>query len=85
MWAYYDAPEVSVTVGEFPLSRYQWDTKWVAFHACSHCACVMQHTSIDQQGKDKVGLNARMADPEMIADIPVRLFDGSDSWKFISG
>jgi len=83
LWVYYDASDVSVVVGQFPISRYKWGTGRVTFHSCSHCACVVQHTSTDEQGNDKVGINARMASPETIKDLPLRVFDGADTWQFI--
>jgi hypothetical protein len=36
-----------------------------------------------KEGATKMAVNARMMDPEEIADIPVRRFDGASSWTYL--
>ena len=47
------------------------------------CACTTHYTSNRKDGSVKVGVNTRMAEHESIKDVPVRLFDGANTWKYI--
>ena len=83
LWAYYTGEQVSIIQKDHLIETYQWATKKITFHACSKCACTTHYTGIRKDGSVKVGINTRMAEHELIKDIPVRLFDGANTWKYI--
>jgi hypothetical protein len=45
----------------------------------------MYHSCIGKEGTPRVGVNSRMAEPEISPTVPVRLFDGADTWEYING
>lgn len=83
LWAYYDADQMTLDTQGHKLSTYQWGDKRITFHSCHHCGCLMYHSCINQEGIARVGINARMAEPEISKDMTIRLFDGADSWTYI--
>jgi hypothetical protein len=83
-WAYYDESEIAVTRGSHSISTYQWLNKRITFHSCGNCSSVMYHSCLGEDGTPRVGINSRMAEPEISQEIPVRLFDGADTWGYIN-
>jgi hypothetical protein len=52
------------------------------FHFCGVCGC-MTHSvvrAVNAQGRHRVTVNLRLAEPEQVGAIPVRHFDGFDTW-----
>jgi hypothetical protein len=84
LWAYYDEEQVTVTTSSHPISTYKWGNEKITFHSCSNCGCVMYHSCIGKDGTPRVGINSKMAEPEIPQELPVRLFDGADTWKYIN-
>ena len=54
----------------------------LGFHFCPTCGCVAYWRGLEgnAQGRRRVAVNLRLTDPEMIADVPIRHFDGLDKW-----
>ena len=54
----------------------------IEFHFCPVCACVAfwraRHT--DAQGRRRIAVNLRLAEPAAVADIPIDHFDGLDTF-----
>ena len=84
LWAYYVADQVAVVAGELPVSSYVWGQKRITFHSCGNCGCITHYSCIRDDGTPKVGINSRMAAPESTEGIPVLLFDGADTWEYIT-
>jgi hypothetical protein len=82
-WAYYKPADVTVTVKTTPTETYQWGDKMIDFHHCSNCGCLTHYTSTDPSS-DRLAINTRMCSLEDTKDIPIRLFDGADTWKFLN-
>jgi hypothetical protein len=53
------------------------------FHFCPTCGCVAYWRGLapNAEGKFRVGVNLRLSEPGPVAQIPIRHFDGFDSWK----
>jgi hypothetical protein len=55
----------------------------IEFHFCSACGCVAywraQHADAD--GRRRIAVNLRLADPGLVADLPIDRFDGLDSFE----
>ncbi|HSG90924.1 MAG TPA: GFA family protein [Pseudomonadales bacterium] len=55
----------------------------IEFHFCPACACVTwwrgRHAEAD--GRRRVAVNLRLADPEQVAAVPIRHFDGLTTFE----
>lgn len=65
------------------LVEYSWGDKDLIFNTCATCGCTVSWTPSAPDSVDRMAVNMAMADPADIADIPVRHFDGADTWDFI--
>lgn len=65
-----------------PTSGYLRGDKEIEFLFCATCGCTMAWRALaaDTDGRILASVNARMAQPEQVADIRVRHFDGLN-WK----
>ena len=56
----------------------------IAFHSCVTCGGTTHWSPIKPQpGNPWMAVNLAMAEPSLIAGIPVRHFDGAESWRFL--
>lgn len=78
LWAYFTPAEVTVT-GE--TDTYVQGDRTLATHRCRACGCVSHWSSLT--GADRMGVNVRLMDPAALAAIPVRRFDGADTWTYL--
>lgn len=83
LWAYYTRQKVKVVGSTEARTAYLWGDKCIEFYHCKTCGCTTHYESIAKDPGSRIALNARMMWPEDIADIPVRTFDGADTWKFL--
>ncbi len=60
---------------------YAWGDKMLAFQRCRTCGCTTHYLPLDDTRR--MAVNVRMSDPEQINDVPIRRFDGADSWAFL--
>lgn len=77
--AYYSPAQVRIT-GD--TATYCWGDRQLDFHRCAVCGCPT-HWSLRAGGGDRMGVNARLMDPVVVAAARVRRFDGADTWKFL--
>ncbi|MEL6838816.1 MAG: GFA family protein [Pseudomonadota bacterium] len=81
LWIYALIPRITVTGPTTPYARGE---KSLAFHHCQTCGCTTHWENLDPQGDDaRMAVNLRLADPEVIATVRVRHFDGADTWAFL--
>ena len=71
-WSYYRPADVAVT-GE--TDTYVWGDRCLALHRCRECGCVTHWSPL--VAIDRMGVNARLFDPAVIADLPVRKLDNA--------
>src|SRR6266851_3786271 len=76
LWAYYSPGDVQVTNGSTDI--YMWGGKRVEFHRCKYCGCITHYN-----GPTRMGVNARLMEPEVLARARVRQFDGVDTRKYL--
>jgi hypothetical protein len=85
LWAYYPATRVTIT-GLDATSAYvrhdRPDTGDIAFHHCRTCGCTTHWSPVDPT-HDRMGVNARLMEPEVVAAARVRRLDGADTWEFL--
>jgi hypothetical protein len=80
LWAYYSPKDVRVTNPD--TDTYAWGQKQTEFHRCEHCGCVTHWVATDKT-RDRMGVNARMMAPEILANVRVRRLDGADTWQYL--
>ena len=76
LWAYYPPARVRVLPSDPPTDIYTWKDRSLEFHRCRVCGCVSHWAAADQEG-DRMGVNARLMDPEVLAGARVSQVDGA--------
>lgn len=81
LWAYgFIGHDIDITG---PSQAYRRaDSGDIDFHFCPTCGCVTHYVGRDAnaQGRHQTAVNLRLSDPDAIATLPVRHFDGHDSF-----
>lgn len=83
LWAYgHEGEDVQASGAT---QAYAWGDQSLGFHFCPRCGCVAfwRATSAAADGRRRMAVNLRLAEPDDVAHIPVNRFDGLDS--FTSG
>lgn len=65
-------------------AAYMWRTDSpLTFEFCSRCGCVVcwRGTRLDEDGKRRIAVNLRLAEPEAVAGIVLDIFDGLDTFE----
>lgn len=79
LWAYdYEGEGIEVSGGTRPYAR----GNSLEFHFCPACGCIAFWRGLqeDQQGRRRIAVNLRLAEPEAVAKIPIDHFDGLDTF-----
>lgn len=71
--AYYKLTEVSVSGAT---DVYMWGDRMIEFHRCKICGNPTHWSPVDRT-YDRMGVNARLMDPSMLAAASIRTFDGA--------
>jgi len=79
LWAYYSPKDVSVPTGL--TDTYSRPPKKIEFHRCKTCGCVTHWSPTD--GRNGMGVNARLMEPDVLARARVRRLDGLKTWKYL--
>ena len=77
--AYYSPREVAVQ-GE--TDTYVHGDRTLALHRCKVCGCTTHWSPLDP-ALDRMGVNARLMPPAILAAARIRKFDGADTWTFL--
>jgi hypothetical protein len=80
LWAYYLPAQVRITGGATDV--YMWDDKSIEFHRCRDCGCVTHWVPVDS-AMNRMGVNARLLPPEVLAGARVLRLDGADTEQYI--
>ncbi len=81
LWAYYTPADVRV-VGD--TATYCWGDKTIDFHHCATCGSTTHWSPREQRDTHRMGINARLLAPDVLAAARVRRLDGaSDDWKYL--
>ena len=75
LWAYYNPNQVRIAQ-DVPTHIYQLDDRSLTFHRCAECGCVT-HWSAVKPDHPRMGVNARLLAPDVLAAARVRKFDGA--------
>ena len=79
LWAYYSPKRVRFTT-DGATDVYVWGDKMLVLHRCKVCGCITHWLAIEPD-HDRMGVNARLMPPEILAKARVRRFDGADTWQ----
>lgn len=80
LWIYgHEGEEVAVTGHTQTYAR----GTALHFHFCAVCACVVswRGAKIDAQGRRRLAVNVRLAEPATVAQLPIDHFDGLESFE----
>ena len=62
---------------------YVWGDKSIALHHCGVCGCATHWKSIDPNQTERMGVNARLLEPAVIAGLRIRRIDGAETWELL--
>jgi hypothetical protein len=82
-WAYFERHEVDISAPAGSTIAYVQGDRTLAVHSCRTCGCTPYWLSLDNEPNGRMAVNFRMCDPSLWDGIPVRRFDGADTWKFL--
>jgi hypothetical protein len=80
LWAYgHENQEVRVSG---PTKVYCRENGDLGFHFCANCGCIAYWRPLNAKpdGRHRMGVNLRLAEPASVAAIPVDHLDGFDTW-----
>lgn len=75
--AYYGLADVVV---QGDTDTYSWGDHMLAFHRCKVCGCGTHWYPLGTPTLDRMGVNARLLPPDVLARACVRRFDGAETW-----
>jgi hypothetical protein len=79
LWAY-DFEGEAITVSGPTQAYVRGDS--LGFHFCPTCGCVAFWRSLtEENGRRRIAVNLRLAEPDPVAQIPIDRFDGLNSWE----
>jgi hypothetical protein len=76
LWAYYQRPQVRFAAKSGPTDVHMWGYHDLEFRRCCTCGCIT-HWSAANPAYERMGVNARLMAPEVLAAIPVSHGDGA--------
>ena len=82
LWAYYSPRQVRLLPPGAATDTYMWNDRSLAFHRCPTCGCVTHWSAVDP-AYDRMGVNARLLPPDVLAQARVRHLDGAVSGQYI--
>jgi hypothetical protein len=83
LWAYYKAATVRVEHKRGATADYLWGERRLRFVRCARCGCVTHWEFARRSPKSRMGVNARLLDPEVLSDLRIRRLDGARTWKYL--
>ena len=81
LWAYYPPDRVRMPSPDLPTDVYVWGRRAIEFHRCRTCGCVSHWIAADGK-KNRMGVNARLMGPEILAGARVRHRDGAGTNRY---
>ena len=85
LWIYdYEGERITLTG---PTSKYLWGEKSIGFHFCPACGCVACWRGVrpNADGRRRMAVNVRLSEPEAVARLSIRHFDGFDKFEDLPG
>lgn len=83
LWAYYRARSVRVEHARGAIDAYRWGERRIRFVRCARCGCVTHWERARPPADARIGVNARMFDPELLRGVRIRALDGAKTWEYL--
>jgi len=84
LWAYSYVGDRITTNG--PTKAFSRGGAQLEFHFCTDCGCLsFWKATHETEGRRRVAVNLRMADPKQVRNIPIKMFDGLTTMMPIVG
>lgn len=80
LWAYYDPWEVTVCAAEDDIAGYVRESRLLRFCHCRHCGCPTHWEGFHPEVR-RVGINARLLEPEVVDEAHIRRIDGAYDYE----
>lgn len=77
LWAYFKASTVKLKAEPQALESYSWGRKGLRFVRCTNCGCVVAWERVVPAPEWKMGVNARLFEPEQLGAVRIKLLDGA--------
>jgi len=77
LWAYYPLDQERVLPPDPPTNIYMWNDRMIELHHCRSSGCISHWTPVDRE-HNRMAVNARLMDPEILAGASVRYIDGAN-------
>ncbi|HEY1447732.1 MAG TPA: GFA family protein [Caulobacteraceae bacterium] len=81
LWAYYNPSEVTLVTPDAAIDGYVHGDRMLTLHHCRVCGCTTHWSPMDET-HPRMGVNARLFEPEILAGAKVRRLDGADTWTY---
>ncbi len=82
LWAYVDSADADLGGLDGKTDTYVWNGRHVDFHHCRTCGCVT-HWSPRDPVRNRLAVNARLLDPDILAAARVRYLDGANTGQYL--
>ncbi len=82
-WVYFEWGTVTIDAAPGAMQAYVQGDRTLRTIRCRHCGCVTHWEPISAEAGAKHGVHLGNFDPELIASVRVRRFDGADTWRFL--
>ena len=76
LWAYYRPEEIVIEGATVGYARADIPIATIKFHHCPRCGTITHWATLTQLKLKKMGVNARLMDPEDLVGVEVRPSDG---------
>jgi hypothetical protein len=83
LWVYYEFGSVKISGNPEHTQEYIQGDRTLRTMRCKSCGCVTHWEPLDAKPGARHGVNLRNFDPKLVESVPVRRFDGADTWTFI--
>lgn len=82
-WVYFAFGSVRITGHPESTVGYVWGDRTIRNIRCKICGCVTHWEPLVPELGARHGVNLGNFDPELIASVRVRRFDGANTWQFL--
>jgi hypothetical protein len=83
LWAHFESAMVKIDGHPQNTSAYVWGKDTLSTIRCRTCGCVTHWEALTPEAGAEVGVNLNNFDRQLIQSIPVRIFDGADTWAYV--
>ena len=81
LWAYFRRSAVSITAPRGALENYTVRRGGLKFVRCRTCGCVICWNGPGKDPEHRMGLNTRLLDHALMANVPIKVLDGDMTWR----